>query len=578
MCIDETKTEGQVFTPTDIVTMILDSVRYTGKSVLTKTIIEPSFGKGAFLIEIVSRIIYEGRAEGKSENEIKEIIEKCVSGIEKDEDLYREAIQKLNELLMTYDIPLPSWSNLINGDTLLVYDNYIGKMDICIGNPPYVRIHNIERQYRDVVKNFTFADGTTDLYIIFYEIGIQMLKEESGRLAYITPNSFLRNTSQKKFRNYLVNEGLLDAIYDFKDSKIFDADTYTCICVIDKNAERITKDVVEYREYNMYKMTLNNTIKYEYFRNQLQDSAWNLSSEEDILYLQQNAKRHIKIKSIATVQNGIATNRDSVYVGKAWLDKDCTEPYMGKHTDKKKIVYFNGHNVETTILHRCVKASKYDGEISNTYILYPYQSKSKNKLLKKSDGSEVATSYVAYTESEMQSKFPNAYAYLQEHWEYLETRDMDANADWFVFGRSQGLANSGYKKLVFKHFICKSSDTIEVHVVDDDIIVYSGIYITIDASAFIDTNGSKSTFNDLLYDKELEEVRGILASSDFHKYCVLVGKDMQGGYVSVSSVFVKNYGTMLTHFPNLPVDAPIEDSPITDADYMSGPSYKNNHG
>ena len=561
MCIDETKTEGQVFTSTGIVTMILDSVRYTGKSVLTKTIMEPSFGKGAFLIEIVSRIIHEGRAEGKSANEIKEIIEKCVYGIEKDEDLYREAIQKLNELLMTYDIPLPSWSNLINGDTLLVYDNYIGKIDICIGNPPYVRIHNIENQYRDVVKNFTFADGTTDLYIIFYEIGIQMLKEESGRLAYITPNSFLRNTSQKKFRNYLVNEGLLDAIYDFKDSKIFDADTYTCICVIDKNAERTTKDVVEYREYNMYKMTLNNTIKYEYFRNQLQDSAWNLSSEEDILYLQQNAKRPIKIKSIATVQNGIATNRDSVYVGKAWLDKDCTEPYMGKHTDKKKIVYFNGHKVESTILHRCVKASKYNGEISNTYILYPYQSKSKNKLLKKSDGSEVASSYVAYTESEMQSKFPNAYAYLQEHWEVLETRDMDANVDWFVFGRSQGLANSGYKKLVFKHVICKSSDTIEVHVVDDDIIVYSGIYITIDASAFINANGSKSTFNDLLYDKELEEVRGILASSDFHKYCVLVGKDMQGGYVSVSSVFVKNYGTMLTHFPNLPVDVPTEDFP-----------------
>ena len=557
MCIDEAKTEGQVFTPTDIVMMILDSVRYTGKSVLTKTIIEPSFGKGAFLIEIVSRIIYEGRAEGKSENEIKEIIEKCVYGIEKDEDLYREAIQKLNELLMTYGIPLPSWSNLINGDTLLVYDNYIGKMDICIGNPPYVRIHNIEKQYRDVVKNFTFADGTTDLYIIFYEIGIQMLKEESGRLAYITPNSFLRNTSQKKFRNYLVNEGLLDAIYDFKDSKIFDADTYTCICVIDKNAERITKDVVEYREYNMYKMTLNNTIKYEYFRNQLQDSTWNLSSEEDILYLQQNAKRPIKIKSIATVQNGIA--------------KDVV---LNVNDGGKKIVYFNGHKVESTILHRCVKASKYDGEISNTYILYPYQSKSKNKLLKKSDGSEVATSYVAYNESEMQSKFPNAYAYLQEHWEYLETRDMDANADWFVFGRSQGLANSGYKKLVFKHVICKSSDTIEVHVVDDDIIVYSGIYITIDASAFIDTNGSKSTFNDLLYDKELEEVRGILASSDFQKYCVLDGKDMQGGYVSVSSVFVKNYGTMLTHFPNLPVDAPIEDSPIADADYMSGPSYQ----
>lgn len=571
MCtvLDKTKTEGQVFTPVGIVSMILDSVKYTGKTVLTKSIMEPSFGKGVFLIEIVSRIIHEGKAEGKSAEEIRDIIQSQVYGIEKDEELYDEAISKLNELLTAYDIPIPEWDNLKCGDTLLLYQDYIGKMDICVGNPPYVRIHNIDTTYRDVVKNFQFADGTTDLYIIFYEIGIQMLKEGSGRLSYITPNSFLRNTSQKKFRNYLANQGLLAAIYDFKDSKIFEANTYTCICVVDKNSERITKDIIEYREYNMYKMTVNNAIKYDYFRNQLKDSTWNLSSEKDILYLQRNAKRSIKIKSIATVQNGIATNRDSVYVGKAWLDKDCTEPYMGKHTDKKKIVWFNGHKVESTILHRCVKASKYDGEASNTYILYPYQNKAKQKLLKKSDASEVATTYVAYTESEMQSKFPNAYDYLQEHWEDLETRDMDANADWFVFGRSQGLANSGYKKLVFKHVICKSTDTIDVHVVDEDVIVYSGIYITIDTSAFISSNGSKSTFNDELYDKELEEVRGILASQDFHKYCVLVGKDMQGGYVSVSSVFVKNYGTMLTHFPNLPVDVPVEDFPIADADYMN---------
>lgn len=565
----EIKVEGQVFTPVGIVTMILDSVRYTGKSVLYKTIMEPSFGKGAFLIEIVSRIIHEGRAEGKSAKDIKKIIEKCVFGIEKDKELYNEAIEKLNKLLTAYDIPLPSWSNLIHGDALMVYRDYVGKIEICVGNPPYVRIHNIESEYRDVVKNFNFAEGTTDLYIIFYEIGIQMLKDGSGKLAYITPNSFLRNTSQKKFRNYLVNKGLLAAIYDFKDSNIFDASTYTCICVVDKNSNRITKDIIEYREYNMYKMIVKNTIKYDYFRNQLKDSTWNLSSEDDIQYLLQNNKRPIKIKSIATVQNGIATNRDSVYVGKAWLNKDYTEPYMGKHTDKKKIVYFNGHKVESTILHRCVKASKYDGKMSNNYILYPYKNKSKNNLFKKSDGLELETTYVAYTESEMQSKFPNAYAYLQEHFEDLETRDMDTASEWFVFGRSQGLANSGYKKLVFKHVIYKSSDKIEVHVIDEDVIVYSGIYITLDISAFIDAKGSKLTFNDLFYDKELEEVRGILASSDFHKYCVLVGKDMRGGYVSVSSIFVKNYGTMLTRFPNLPVDVPIKDFPNADTDYMN---------
>lgn len=364
--LDETKTEGQVFTPVGIVTMILDAVQYTGKSVLTKTIMEPSFGKGAFLIEIVSRIIREGKAEGKSAEEIRDIIQSHVYGIEKDEKLYDEAISRLNELVTVHNIPLPKWKNLRCGDTLLLYQDYIGKMDICSGNPPYLRIHNISTAYRDVVKNFNFADGITDLYIVFYEIGIQMLKEGSGRLAYITPNSFLRNTSQKKFRNYLVDQRLLAAIYDFKDSKIFDADTYTCICVIDKNAERITKDVIEYREYDLYKMTVSNVIQYDYFRNQLRGSAWNLSSEDDISYLQQNAKRPIKLKSIATVQNGIVTNRDSVYVGRAWLDKDRTEPYTGKHTDKEKIVWFHGHKVESTIIHRCVKASKYDGDVSNT--------------------------------------------------------------------------------------------------------------------------------------------------------------------------------------------------------------------
>ena len=232
---------------------------------------------------------------------------------------------------------------------MLIYQDYIGKMDICSGNPPYFRIQRISTAYRNIIKNLQFTEGTIDLYIVFYEIGIQMLKEESGRLAYITPNSFLRNASQKKFRNYLVDQRLLAAIYDFKDSRLFDADTYTCICVLDKNAERTTKDVVEYREYNMYKMTVSNVIQYDYFRNQLRDSAWNLSSENDIEYLQQNAKRPIKIKNIAIVQNGIVTNRNSVYVGRAWLDRNCIKPYTGKHTDKKKIVWFNGSQMPRSL-------------------------------------------------------------------------------------------------------------------------------------------------------------------------------------------------------------------------------------
>jgi adenine-specific DNA-methyltransferase len=47
----------QIFTPTHIVDLMLDTVGYTEDNILKKTIMEPSFGDGAFLCKIVERII-----------------------------------------------------------------------------------------------------------------------------------------------------------------------------------------------------------------------------------------------------------------------------------------------------------------------------------------------------------------------------------------------------------------------------------------------------------------------------------------------------------------------------------------
>jgi transposase len=68
-------------------------------------------------------------------------------------------------------------------DEVLRYDN---QMDFVIGNPPYVRVHNLDDSY-DSVKSFSFANGgMTDLYLVFFEKGFQMLKP-GGKLCYITP-------------------------------------------------------------------------------------------------------------------------------------------------------------------------------------------------------------------------------------------------------------------------------------------------------------------------------------------------------------------------------------------------------
>lgn len=150
--IPNRKSEGQYMTPDPIVSMILHASGYTGQLILTKNIMEPSFGEGAFLRNIVTQLIIEGRKAGLSETEIAEIINSRVYGIEKDRNLYHRAIDRLNHLLDAFGIPNVAWDNLICGDTLIEYKSYVGAMDYVVGNPPYVRVHNLQPQYRALAK------------------------------------------------------------------------------------------------------------------------------------------------------------------------------------------------------------------------------------------------------------------------------------------------------------------------------------------------------------------------------------------------------------------------------------------
>mgnify|MGYP000937748576 CR=1 FL=1 len=70
--MESRKEKGQYMTPKRIVVMILDDIGYAGDEVLTKKIMEPSFGDGAFLSEIVKRIIKEGQKQSLSEKEISD--------------------------------------------------------------------------------------------------------------------------------------------------------------------------------------------------------------------------------------------------------------------------------------------------------------------------------------------------------------------------------------------------------------------------------------------------------------------------------------------------------------------------
>lgn len=118
-------------------------------------------------------------------------------------------------------------------------NDWKNKFDVVIGNPPFVRIHNIPEQTKQEICEFEFCFGMYDLYYAFYEFGLKMLKP-NGILLYISPSSFTKNASGIKMRQYIEDNNLLAYFEDFSDEQKFEGySTYTCIMMLTKSRPSI---------------------------------------------------------------------------------------------------------------------------------------------------------------------------------------------------------------------------------------------------------------------------------------------------------------------------------------------------
>lgn len=108
--------------------------------------------------------------------------------------------------------------------------------DLIIGNPPYIQLQKLNE---DVKKGFeqqnfkTFAK-TGDIYQLFYEHGLNLLKD-GGHLAFITSNKWMRTDYGDGTREYLASQCHTSLVVDFGMKQIFDsATTYTNMLFLQK--------------------------------------------------------------------------------------------------------------------------------------------------------------------------------------------------------------------------------------------------------------------------------------------------------------------------------------------------------
>jgi len=106
-----------------------------------------------------------------------------------------------------------------------------GGFDVVVGNPPYVRPHNLEpeakeyywRTYKSFVKK-------SDLYSCFIEKSVSLLKP-NGLCSFIVSNGWLRLDSFEELRKLLLDKTSIKTIVEFEDM-VFDATVKTLIFVL----------------------------------------------------------------------------------------------------------------------------------------------------------------------------------------------------------------------------------------------------------------------------------------------------------------------------------------------------------
>ncbi len=191
--------------------------------------------------------------------------------------------------------------------------DFVG-FDAVIGNPPYIQLQkllNQDQKFGDLYQNLNYQtfQKTGDIYALFYEKGIGILKE-NGNLCYITSNKWMRANYGKTLRNFLRNKNPL-VLVDLGPNIFSEATVDTNILLLENSLEKMTE---------LKAVTLNKPI------DQLKDNDFvtlnKLSEESWIILSPEEQKIKERIEKIGTplkdwdisINYGIKTGYNEAFI------------------------------------------------------------------------------------------------------------------------------------------------------------------------------------------------------------------------------------------------------------------------
>ena len=293
--------------------------------------------------------------------------------------------------------------------------DFVG-FDIVIGNPPYMRVQEIQatqpaqkNHYENHYKN---AKAAYDLANIFFELAINISSSNSSN-SYIFPHKFFNAAASEVFRNYLKEGQFIDEIAHFGANMVFeDADTYTCVAQFSKKAsEGFLFQRFQFR--SDFKSLMLDKSKYTFITYIMLEKASVLyGSNQWILFDDQiGFKVFEKIYSNSKligdtfegIFQGLATSKDDLYIVEC-IDK---QNFSIKVPISKSEYLIERDLFKPFLMGKDVQ--RYSHLDTNRYVFFPYELKDGNAQIVPID--------------ELKERFPLTHKYVIDHEKQFKARE-----------------------------------------------------------------------------------------------------------------------------------------------------------
>jgi type I restriction-modification system DNA methylase subunit len=327
-----------------------------------------------------------------------------------------------------------------------------GGFDAIIGNPPYVRIQNMQKYNPEEIKYYQSSNSqyvvakkaTIDKYFVFIQRAIELLNK-SGLLGYIVPHKFFLTKGGEELRRFITGHYQISKITHFGSTQVFpQRTTYTAILIIQKS-KKLNFEFKKINRVSVEQLSSKEHIL-SYETDRCSSEPWVfLSPATEKIFNKFKGEKFERLGDITDINVGLQTSADKIYIFTPETETEYT--FVFNKGDEK-------YEVEKNICRETIydlSFNAFESIKGNAQMIFPYEIKEGEAYL--------------IEEAKLEEGYPLTWKYLNKFKPVLEKRSLQGNfPKWYQFGRSQSLAKfHNTKKLIWSVLATKPPYVLDIN-------------------------------------------------------------------------------------------------------------------